>query len=143
MMKKIELIIILSTMLSFINGISQSSEVKAIEKTIIAFSKAGDHNNVEELNTYLDDNYRIVMNRLFGSATVDIVPKSVYLEKIRTKEWGGDMRTLTIEKTTVNGSTASSKVIFKGTKITFVSLITLLKNEKKIWKLVSDVPIVQ
>lgn len=142
-MKKIELIVIFCAMLSFINGKAQLSEVKAIEKTITAFSKAGDNNNVEELNTYLDDNYRIVMNRLFGNTTVNIVPKSVYLEKIKTKEWGGDIRKLTIENTTVNGSTASSKVIFKGTKTTFVSLITLLKNEKEVWKLVSDVPIVQ
>ena len=114
-----------------------------MENTIVAFAEAGDRNDTEELKNYLDDNYRVVMNRLFGSSEVSVVPKSVYLEKIKTKEWGGDTRKLTIEGTTINGSSASAKVMFKGTKMTFVSLITLVKNEKGIWKLLSDIPMVE
>jgi len=71
---------------------AQKTEVQNVEKVIAAFSKAGDDNNAEKLATYLDDNYRIVMNRLFGSTEVSVMPKSVYLDKISSKEFGGDKR---------------------------------------------------
>ena len=125
-----------------IGSIAQSKDHKAINRTITAFSKAGDNNDYNKLNDYLDDNYRIVMNRLFGSKEVSIMPKSVYLEKIKSKEFGGDKRKLYIEDPIINGATAVVKVTFNGKKMKTVSLITLVKNQNGQWKLVSDVPIV-
>ncbi len=49
---------------------------------------------------------------------------------------------LAIEDLVINGSTAMAKVTFNGEKMKTVSLITLVKNEKGQWKLVSDVPVV-
>lgn len=69
-----------------------------------------------------------------------IVPKSVYLKKIKTKEWGGDQRTVSIKQTTINGPTANVKVILKGNKSTMTSLITLIKTKAGKWKIISDVP---
>ncbi len=120
---------------------AQSSDEKAIKQTIIAFSKAGDTNDADLLATYLDDNYRIVMNRLFGSTEVSVMPKDVYLEKIRTKEYGGENRKVEIESITLNGTVASGKVSFVGPKMTFVSILTLMKDGNNEWKIVSDVPI--
>lgn len=122
---------------------AQSSDKKAIKQTITAFSKAGDTNDADKLATYLDDNYRIVMNRLFGSTEVAVMPKEVYLEKIETKEYGGDDRKVKIGPIALNGTTASAKVSFIGTKMTFVSLLTLIKDGSNQWKIVSDVPIVK
>jgi ketosteroid isomerase-like protein len=122
---------------------AQSSDEKAIKQTILEFSKAGDANDADKLATYLDDNYRIVMNRLFGSAEVSIMPKDVYLEKIKTKEYGGDSRKVDIESIMLNGTTASAKVSFVGTKMTFVSILTLIKDGNNQWKIVCDVPIVK
>ena len=139
-MKKILFIGLIGLFFSTVSC-SQTSQMKAIEKTITAFSKAGDTNNSLELAKYLDDNYRIVMNRLFGSKEVSVMSKSLYLEKIETKEFGGDTRELIISNVVVNGSTASAKVVFKGKKATFVSLMTLIQNEDGTWKLISDVPI--
>lgn len=126
-----------------VNLYSQTNEMKAIKETITAFSKAGDTNDVNELEKYLDDNYRVVMNRLFGSTEVAVMPRAVYIEKIKSKEFGGDTRKLTIESILVNGNTASAKVTFAGSKMTFVSLITLVKDDKDAWKLVSDMPMIQ
>jgi len=122
---------------------AQSSDEKAIKETIIAFSKTGDVNDADKLATYLDDNYRIVMNRLFGGQEVSIMPKEVYLEKIRTKEYGGDSRTVEIESMIINGSTASVKASFLGTKMTFVSILTLIKDGNSRWKIVGDMPVVK
>jgi len=122
---------------------AQTSDKKEIHKTIAAFSEAGDQHSVSKLDNLLDANYRVVMNRLFGSQEVNVVPKSVYLDKIRTKEWGGDSRKVTIDNLTVNGNTAFAKVTLKGNKATFVSLMSLVKNQDGTWKLISDIPTVQ
>lgn len=140
-MRKIKLITLICSMLSVVACSAQKNEMKNIEKVITEFSKAGDENDAEKLATYLDDNYRIVMNRLFGSTEVSVMPKSVYLEKIKSKEYGGDKRGLTIENTVINGTTASAKVTFEGSKMTFVSLIVLIQDLEGNWKLICDTPI--
>lgn len=120
----------------------QSKEEKEISSTIINFSKEGDKNNVKKLATYLDENYRIVLNRQFGSKVVSTVSKMDYLSKVESKEWGGDTRTVTINKIVLNkeSNTAIAMVVFKGEKSTFFSTIILIKNENHDWKLISDIP---
>jgi len=140
-MKKIILIGLIGLFISTTSH-AQKTEEKAVRHVIIAFSEAGDNNDSKKLSAYLDDNYRIVMNRLFGSEEVSIMSKSVYLEKIRAKEFGGDKRTVTIENLIINGASAVAKVVFKGEKMTFISLITLIKDKNGKWKLVSEIPIV-
>ena len=141
-MKNLKLIALVCSLLSVMATSAQKNEIQAIEIVISEFALAGDENNAEKLATCLDDNYRVVMNRLFGSKEVSIMSKSIYLEKIKSKEYGGDKRVLTIDNVLVNGTTASAKVIFKGKKMTFVSIITLIQDSKGNWKLISDVPIV-
>lgn len=121
---------------------SQSSEVKEIKSTIIAFAQAGDKNDADALNNYLDDNFRVVMNQLFGSTEVSILSKSIYIDKIRKKEFGGDKRKLVFDTIMLNGNTASVKVTMKGSKMTLISLINLVKDKDGNWKIVSDLPIV-
>lgn len=118
------------------------TDKEAVKETIEKFSKAGGNNDVEALEECLDENYRIVMNRLFGSDEVSIMPKAVYVEKIKTKDFGGDTRKLTISDVVLNGNTASAKVEFKGAKMTFVSLMSLVKGKGQ-WKIISEIPIVK
>lgn len=140
-MKKVILTSLVGILIS-INLYAQK-DMEAVKQTITAFTQAGDSNDADKLETYLDDNFRVVMNRLFGSNEVSVMPKSVYLDKIRSKEFGGDKRKLTIENVVVNGNTASAKVTFAGAKMTFISLVTLVKDDKGDWKLISDVPVIQ
>ena len=121
---------------------AQLAETKAIKKVITTFSEAGDNHDPVVLDDCLDDHYRVVMNRLFGSKEVGIMPKSVYLEKIESKEFGGDTREVSFDKIVINGTTALAKVHFKGKEMQVSSLITLVKNENDVWKLVSDTPII-
>jgi ketosteroid isomerase-like protein len=117
-----------------------TTDEQAIRNTITQFAKAGDKNDAKALEVLLDSNYRIVMNQLFGSPGVVIMDRATYIEKIRTKEYGGEKRTVTIESITINGNTASAKVVMKGTKMTFVSLFELVKGSDGQWKIVSDMP---
>lgn len=123
-------------------SMAQQTTTSAVKKTILAFSTAGDNSNAEQLSQHLDDNYRVVMNRLFGSKEVSVLSKNIYLQKIKAGELGGDKRTVVFQEVIVNGSSASAKVTFKGSKLTFTSLITLIQDTKGNWKLVSDVPVV-
>lgn len=141
-MKKIMLMCLASLLsLGTING--QSKDEKAIKKVIRAFADAGDKNDVNALEKYLDPNYQVAMNRLFGSKEVSIVSRSVYISKIKSKEWGGDTRTLSFLSIIVNGNTAAVHVKMKGEKATFVSLISLVQNDKGEWQLLSDLPIIE
>jgi len=146
-MKKQILILTVSAM-SFLGCQAQSEtkkdpEMKKIEQTIHAFSKAGDSQDAVRLDALLDDNYRIVMNRLFGSPDVSVMPKSVYLDKIKAKEFGGDKREVTIDDIIVNNTIATAKATFKGEKMTFISNLQLIQNAAGDWKLVSDIPFVK
>ena len=123
-------------------AIAQKSDMNAIKSTITAFAKAGDNQDVSALEPLLDANYRVVMNQLFGSTEVSVMPRAVYIEKIRAKEFGGDTRTLTFENVQVNGNTAVAQVLFKGQKMSFNSLLTLTQNAKGDWQLVQDCPVI-
>lgn len=140
-MKK-SILVCLIGMVGF-STLAQKNDEKAIEAVIKNFAAAADKNDAELLSTYLDENYRIVMNRLFGSAAVSVMTKADYLAKIESKEWGGDAREVTVMQIIVNGSTATAHARLKGAKSTFVSLFVLLKDADGKWKLVSDSPIIE
>ncbi len=141
-MKNVTLMSIIA-LLSMTSCKAQSNEEAAIRETITAYSKAGDINDAAKLATYLDEHYRIVMNQLFGSTEISVMPKNVYLEKIRTKEYGGDNRKIDIISMILNGNTASAQVIFTGSKMTFASILTLARDANGAWKILSDMPVVK
>ncbi len=119
---------------------AQKEDIQEIKKIIQQFSDAGDEQDFQTLDALLDDNYRIVMNRLFGSKEVSVMPKQAYLSKIKSKEFGGDKREVKIHEVLVNGNTATAKVTLKGQKATFISFLDLVKTENGAWKLISDTP---
>lgn len=126
-----------------LSGTFASAQKEEIREVINTFAKAGDKNDADKLAACLDDNYRVVMNRLFGSNEVMIMPKDAFVEKIRSKEFGGDDRDVTISDIVVSGTTASAKVRYKGKKMTSVSLVTLIQNPSGDWKMVNETPIIE
>jgi hypothetical protein len=129
-------------LLSTASAYTQLSDIQLIEQTILVFAEAGDNQDIKAFEKVLDENYRVVMNRLFGGDKVAVLSRDVYLKKIKNKEFGGDKREVSILNITVNGTTATAKVSLKGTKMTFISLLTLVKNEAGEWSLISDVPVI-
>ena len=70
----------------------QETGVEEVKKTIMQFATAADYQDPIILEEVLDANFRVVMNRLFGLEGVTIMPREVYLAKIKNKEFGGDKR---------------------------------------------------
>jgi len=122
---------------------AQSAEEKSITSTIENFAKAGDLYDVEKLADYLDPNYRIIMNQLFGSTETAILTRAVYLDKIMKKEFGGDDRKVTVSNIIINGNTASALVKFTGKQMISTNIVVLLKDKTGHWLLVSDLPVIQ
>ncbi|WP_339792994.1 nuclear transport factor 2 family protein [uncultured Imperialibacter sp.] len=118
----------------------QETGVEEVKKTIMQFATAADYQDPIILEEVLDANFRVVMNRLFGLEGVTIMPREVYLAKIKNKEFGGDKREVTISNVTINGNTANALVSFKGSKMTFVSTLLLVLTKEGKWKLVADLP---
>ncbi len=139
-MKHLKLISIISLFLISMSCTAQTNANESIEEVIHKFSKAGDESDITTIDAILDDNFRIIMNRMFGSKKVGIMPKSGYLKKIKSKEWGGYERATTIENIVINGNLASAKVTHVSKKATMVSLVLLVKAADNEWKLISDAP---
>ena len=114
----------------------------AISNSIVAFMKAGDEQNVTKLETLLDTEFRVVMNRLFGSKTVSSLNREAYLDKISNKEFGGDSRKVKIETIIVNENTATAKVKTEGAKMSMSSLLSLVEDDMGNWKIVEDLPVI-
>lgn len=124
-------------------GYSQTPKEKAaVESAIRRFGELADRQDDQSLALLLDDNFRLVMNQLFGSVETMIMTKQMYLDKIKKKEFGGEKREVTIDTVVVVGKNASAKASFKGSKMTFVSLIHLIQDKTGNWKLVNDMPTV-
>jgi len=134
------LVVVCICMISCVSN-AQQSEINNIKNVITEFAKAMDDSDPIKLSTYLDDNYRIIMNRIFGKDEVVIMPKMAFLQKIETKEFGGDQRVVTFFDITINKTIASVKVNFEGKKANFTSIITLIKDLEGNWKLIGDTPI--
>lgn len=137
--------VVLSLFMLFLvtGSFAQSKEEKEIKKVITSFTKGGDKQDVQIINQYIDDNFRIVMNQLFGNKEVSILTKGAYLQKINSKEFGGDNRVVTFQQLVLNGNTACVKATLKGQKLTFTSIFLLVKNDTGRWNIVSETPVVQ
>jgi len=122
---------------------AQSQAEQAVRTAVEQVSAAADQSDAARLDQWLHPEFRIVMNRLFGSHELVLMPKSVYLEKIRSKEFGGQPRPLIITDIQVIGTTASVSAVFKGAVMNFHSFLTLAQNAQGKWQIVQDVPVVQ
>ena len=136
MMKKLMFAVVVM-MFPFVSSNAQTEQVKS---AVTAFIQASDANDAAKLSEILHPEYRVVMNQLFGSKDVACINKEVYVSKIKSKEWGGDDRTITFKKVTVVNKTAIVEVLLEGKKMTFESVLTLVKDHENKWLLMSDFP---
>lgn len=112
-----------------------------VRSCIQAFVKAGDTYDAQAVDAVLNENYRVVMNRLFGSSDIMLIDKATYIEKISTKEWGGDKRKVEILAIAVNGPNATAKVSLVGAQTKVTSIFSLVQDAKGHWTLISDIPV--
>jgi ketosteroid isomerase-like protein len=121
---------------------AQSSTADAqVKSAIMSFADATANQDVSGLEKLLDANFRVTMNRMFGSSEVLVMDRTSYLGKIKAKAFGGEVREVTIHDLDINGNLAMAKVQFAG-KMTFTSYLLFAQGVDGEWKLVSDLPAV-
>lgn len=140
---KTNTVVLVLSLLSTLTLAQTPDAKKKVESAIANFAKAADDQNTKALNYLLDKNFRLIMNQMFGSTETVVMSREAYLDKIEKKEFGGEKRELKIEAILINGKNASAKVLFKGSKMTFVSLLQLAQDAEGNWKLVNDMPTLQ
>ena len=116
---------------------------KGVEKTIKQFVQAGDNQDVKTMNELLHNDYRIVMNQVFGSDQITTVSKEMYLSKLESKEWGGDKRACAIQSIEVNDKNAVATVRLVGEKMTMTSQIVLVQTSTGNWLIIEDIPVIE
>ena len=139
-MKTNVLTLAMSLLLASATSAQSPEEEKLVKQVIINFSSFGDQQDAESLDRLLDANFRVIMNQLFGSKEVSVMDKTTYLGKISAKEFGGDRREVKIENLQIDGKTALARVTLKGSKMTMMSVLQLIKNNAGNWQLISDLP---
>jgi Putative lumazine-binding len=112
----------------------------SIEQVVNQFAKAGDQRDVTQLKTLLHDEFRLAMNRLFGSETVTLLTKEAYIKMMEDGKLGGDDRTVQILSVDITQNNAAVKVALKGKALTFQSYYHLVKNGAGQWQLINDLP---
>lgn len=118
------------------SGQPKDSEKKMIIAAVKSFSAHGDANNTDGLCTILHDNHRLVWND--GTKDPFVADRSFYLNKIETKEWGGDTRTVKIESVKLYGGiNASVSAILDGEQAQMKSIFSLVKVNDE-WKIIEE-----
>lgn len=116
------------------------TEKEAVKEIVTQFVKAADNQNAELVSELLHDDFRVVMNQLFGSKEVILMNKSTYVQLIREKKMGGEKRSVEFISVDVVNQNASVKVLLKGKTMVFESLIQLIKATDGNWLLINDLP---
>jgi hypothetical protein len=127
------------TMMTSLTTLAQTDKV-SIEQVVNQFAKAGDLRDVAKLKDLLHDDFRLAMNRLFGSETVTLLTKPAYLKMVEDGKLGGDSRSVQILSIDITENNAAVKVSLKGKALTFQSYYHLVKNVAGQWQLISDLP---
>lgn len=115
-------------------------ENKAVIEAVNQFVKSADSRNTEGMKSILHDEFRAVINRLFGNDGVSIMTKEVYLQMLADGKIGGDERKVEILSVDVINNNASVKARFTGKEYVFDTYLLLVKQSNNEWKVINDMP---
>jgi len=122
------------------NVAKAQTEKEEVKNVITQNVQAADQQDADQVASILHEDFRVVMNQLFGSNEVSTMSKSVYVQLIRDKKMGGDKRTIDFVSVDVVNHNASVKVLLKGKTMVFESLLHLIKTADGKWQLINDLP---
>lgn len=122
---------------------AQISDKESITNLVNQFAEGADNRDTVLLDQVLDTHFRAAVNRAFGSTQLQVIDKSTYLNLIKEKKLGGDKRSVSIQNIMVHESTATAEVIMEGSKLNFITFISLIKNEDQTWKIIQDMPVIK
>lgn len=138
-----QLILTLTLLMTMAQAQAKNDDKAKVVETVESFAKAAEHQSTSEMNLLLDDNFRVVMNQLFGSDKVTVMDKTTYLNMLGEKKLGGDKAVVKTESINVNGNNAVVNTVFKSDKMSMRLYLLLAKDVSGIWKIVSDLPTIE
>jgi len=134
-MKRITLLLTLTIMTVFANA-QTPEDYHRLQLAVESYVQAGDSHDLETLHQLLNSSYRVTMNNQ-QAGQVMTFSRADYLAKIKSKEWGGDNRTLEILSIDVyDGSTAVVKVALNG-KLKMRNYLSFV-NTAQGWQIAQD-----
>ncbi|MEM9887118.1 MAG: nuclear transport factor 2 family protein [Bacteroidota bacterium] len=118
----------------------KGDDTEAIIQAVELFSDSADKRNVKAMETIMHADFRAIVNRVFGSAEVSIMDKSLYLDLLKQGKLGGEEREVTIESIHLEGHNALVKATLEGKELRFITFMQLVKATSGEWKVISDMP---
>lgn len=138
-----KLLIIKSLILLTMTSVqAQQNDEQAIKSVITSFATAAETHDVNTMSDLLEDNFRVVLNQMFGSNKVTLLDKKTYLSMLADKKLGGDKSEITTKAIIISGNSGLVNTIFKGEKMTMQLFLHLVKTKDGEWKIVEDLPTV-
>lgn len=138
-----QLILTLTLLMTMAQAQAKNDDKAQVAQTVESFAKAAEDQSTSEMDLLLDDNFRVVMNQLFGSDKVTVMDKATYLNMLGEKKLGGDKAVVKTESINVNGNNAVVNTVFKSDKMSMRLYLLLAKDVSGIWKIVSDLPTIE
>ncbi|MEL6632246.1 MAG: nuclear transport factor 2 family protein [Bacteroidota bacterium] len=122
---------------SFIGTSCAQNLEKQISSVVKTFTQGGDSYDLAKLESSLHADYRMVWHD-GQNAQAFIADKTTFVDKVKSKEWGGDSRKVRIEEVhIISEANAYVKATLKGDKADFFSHYTLINSEGK-WQIVHE-----
>lgn len=109
---------------------------KGVRAAVLQFSRFADEQRADRLEALLHPEFR-VWAQIKGQPGVMALSREVYLQKIRSKEFGGDARKVRIKTIQVRGDLALVVAESRGAKARFASSYHLVRGERG-WQLTND-----
>lgn len=129
--------LLLLSLISVVSAFGQTEKEKqSIADAVKSYASLGDQQDHSGLQSLLHDQHRLVWHD--GTKAPFIAGKSDYIEKIKSKEWGGDPRKVTIKSVeSFDGVNASVKAVLDGQNSEMRSLFSLIKVDGD-WKIIGE-----
>ncbi len=138
-----QLILTLTLLMTMTHVKAANDDKTLVAHTVESFARAAENQSTSEMDLLLDDNFRVVMNQLFGSDKVTVMDKATYLNMLGEKKLGGDKAVVNTESINVNGNNAVVNTVFKSDKMSMRLYLLLAKDVSGTWKIVSDLPTIE
>lgn len=139
-MKKILLNVLLALSIAAANAQNKNEmENKKIQTLIAEYAAAVDIRNTEAAETFLDTEFRVVLNNYNNNGATTILTKAQYLGMIKDGKAGGNKRTASFVLTDIHENAAIVKVRLEGDKTVFTNYYSLIKRHNQ-WLIVNDIP---
>lgn len=121
---------------------NQNNMENQIRSIITHLESAAFTRDIQKVEHYLHDDYRVVANRFRGASTATILNKATYLQMMKDGKIGGTSYKVNIHDIKIADHTAAVDVLYNSPNSNMHKYLILLLDENDQWKVVSDIPVI-